>query len=107
MSLINAKKSQVANYQSKATASPLPDYRMSGATQRDAPDLNGSLSVATHAHRGELRLKLDLPRLPGLVEPRVERTVEAQDHEPPFAWNRLHPVILKPFRRARAKIDIH
>jgi hypothetical protein len=48
---------------------------------------------------------LDLAGTPGLVEERLERAVEAQDHEPAPALGRLDPVALrarlrKPLRSA-------
>lgn len=57
----------------------------------------------------ELRsgLQLDFTRPPVLVEPQLERSVQAKDHEPAFAWNRLHPVVL-PFRGCLgSEVDIH
>ncbi len=51
--------------------------------------------------------QLNLARTPGLVEPRIERAVEAQDHEPAFAGNRLHPVAFFSCRSFRAKINIY
>ena len=44
---------------------------------------------------------------PGLVEPRLQRSVEAQAHAPNLAWNGLDPVTFLAGRRLRAEIDIH
>ncbi len=49
--------------------------------------------------------KLDLARLPGLVEPGFQRTVQAQDHEPALAGHRLDPVRLLARRRFRSEPD--
>src|SRR5271165_362863 len=49
---------------------------------------------------------LDFSGLPGLVEPRLERTVEAKDRVPAFARNGLHPVGMACWRR-RAEPDVH
>jgi hypothetical protein len=42
----------------------------------------------------ELDDPLDLARSPGVVEERLQRTVEAQDHEETLAGHRLDPVAL-------------
>ena len=49
----------------------------------------------------------DLSRFPGLVEPRFERAVEAQESVPAFFGNGLHPVALMACRRGRAEPDVH
>ena len=42
----------------------------------------------------------DVVRLPGLVEERLERAIEAEEHEPTLTGPRLDPVLLC-FRRRR------
>ena len=49
--------------------------------------------------------QLDLPRLPGFVEPRLERAVEAQHGVPAFAGNGLDPVRFMACRSGRAEVD--
>jgi hypothetical protein len=50
---------------------------------------------------------IDFSRPPSLVEPWLQRPIEAQNHEPAFAGNRLHPVALFSFRSFWSEIDIH
>ena len=50
--------------------------------------------------------QLDLARPPGLVEPRLGRTIEAQDGKPAFAGNGLDPVRLLAGRWFRAEVEI-
>ena len=51
--------------------------------------------------------QLDLAGAPGFIEPRFQRAVEAQDHEPAFAGQGLHPVILVAFGSFRAEVNIY
>src|SRR5512135_3909643 len=44
---------------------------------------------------------------PGLVEPRFEGAIEAQDREPGPAGDRLHPVAFLAGRRLRAEVHVH
>ena len=51
--------------------------------------------------------KLELAGLPCLVEPRLQRAVEAQEDVPAFAGYGLHPVGFMPRRRGRTEPDIY
>src|SRR6266446_844917 len=51
--------------------------------------------------------KFNFTRAPRLVEPRLERPVEAQECIPAFAGNRLHPVAFLAGGSLRAEPDIH
>ncbi len=53
-----------------------------------------------------LFLRHGIARSPGLVKPRFERAVEAQDREPSSAGNGLNPVTLFTRRRLGTKVDI-
>jgi hypothetical protein len=53
-----------------------------------------------------LFLRHGIARSTGLVKPRFERAVEAQDREPSSAGNGLNPVTLFTRRRLGTKIDI-
>lgn len=56
---------------------------------------------------GDLWLEFDLTRPPGLVEPRLERAVEAQDGELGLPGSGLNPVRFLAGRRLRAEINVH
>ena len=51
--------------------------------------------------------QFDLARPPGLIEPRLERAVEAQDGEPALARRGLHPVAFLARWRFRSEVDVH
>src|SRR5262245_38137133 len=46
-----------------------------------------------------LALLFDLSGPPGLVEPRLQRTVEAKDYKPALTGDRLHPIVFEIGRR--------
>ena len=50
--------------------------------------------------------QFDLTRSPGLVEPRLGRTIETQNAKPAFVGNRLKPVGFFPGRCLGAEVDI-
>ena len=50
--------------------------------------------------------QLDLAGSPSLVEPRLQRTIQAQQCVPALAGNRLHPVALLAGRRTRPEVDV-
>src|SRR5512147_464534 len=54
-----------------------------------------------------LRLQHNVVGPPGLLEPRLQRSIETQNHEPRFAWNRLDPVALLACRGLRSEPDVH
>src|SRR5512136_482070 len=53
------------------------------------------------------RLEFDLTGPPSLVEPRLERAVEAEQGVPALAGNSLNPVVLFAGRGLGAKVDVH
>ena len=55
----------------------------------------------------DLLHRFDLSRTPSLVEPRLKRTVEAQQSGPALAGDGLHPVVFLADRSLRSEIDIH
>jgi hypothetical protein len=63
-----------------------------------------SLEGATAPSAGRF---LDLSRSPGLVEPRLQRAIEAKNNKPAFAGDGLHPVIFKASRSLGTEIDIN
>src|SRR5260370_24576590 len=71
-------------------------------------DIAASRFRAINRHRAIGRLhRLYLSRPPSLVEPRLKRTVEAQEGAPAFAGDGLHPVVFLAQRSLRSEIDIH
>ncbi len=50
--------------------------------------------------------QLNIAWFPGLIEPRLERSVKSQDHEPAFAGNRLDPVAFRALGSLGAEPDI-
>ena len=53
------------------------------------------------------QLDLNLTGTPRFIEPRLERTIEAEENVPSFSWNRLHPVVLFTNRSLRPEIDVN
>src|SRR5271165_2418742 len=53
-----------------------------------------------------LLLQLEFARLPSLVKPRLQRTVEAQDGEPSSAGNGLNPVAFFTGWRLRTEVEV-
>src|SRR5512135_2101910 len=53
------------------------------------------------------RLEFDLTGPPSLVEPRLERAVEAEQGVPALAGNSLNPVVLFAGRGLGAEINVH
>src|SRR5262249_41742043 len=51
--------------------------------------------------------RLDLSRPPSLIEPRLQRTVEAHQSGPALAGDGLHPVVFLADRSLRSEIDIY
>lgn len=51
--------------------------------------------------------QLKLARLPGLVEPRSQGTIQPENGKPAFACDSLGPVFLKALRRIGTEIEIY
>ncbi len=56
--------------------------------------------------QSDLLDRLDLARPPGFVDPWLQRAVHAQNREPAFAWNRLHPVAFHALWRFGGEVHI-
>jgi len=67
----------------------------SGPTLIDSRAIRGKSSLQG-ATTGRANHCLNLSRPPGLVEPMLQRTVEAENHKPAFTGNRLHQLFSKP-----------
>ena len=51
--------------------------------------------------------QFELPGLPGLIKPRLQRAIEAEEYVPTFTRNGLHPVALMTFWRGGPEPNIH
>lgn len=69
--------------------------------------LQGTVSHLTAQSSELLRLQLNFPRSPGLVEPGFQRSIEPHQREPALAGNLLHPLLFKASRGLGAKPHIH
>jgi hypothetical protein len=56
---------------------------------------------------GKSWLEFDLSGPPGLIEPGLQRAIQARKGVPPFAGNDLHPVVFLAGRRFGSEIYIH
>ena len=51
--------------------------------------------------------RLDVAWAPGVVEPRLERTVETKESEPTLAGNGLDPIVLVADGRLRPEVEVN
>ena len=74
---------------------------------RALPKSSHALSVPLSCEWPVSLNQFKLPGLPGLIEPRLQGTIKAQEDTLTFAWNSLHPIGLMPLRRCGAEPNIY